>query len=94
MPLNSSEYLPSETGKEITNVDFSNTSSFGVAFPDIDNVSPCTTLMGFTFSSVTLAPAFATDAMNAQSNNRPMHSTTLICFMFTTITDTQFVSKV
>ncbi len=44
IPLNSSLYLPSEIGNDISNEEPTHTSSFGDAFPDIDNVSPCTTI--------------------------------------------------
>ena len=55
MPLNSRQYFPSETGKESSNEELIHTASFGCdAFPDIDNVSPCTT-QGGTFNSVTSA---------------------------------------
>jgi len=82
IPRNSSLYLSvSETGNEISNDESNHTASFGAAFPYIENVSPCTTKEG-TFNSVTLAPAIGTDAMNAQSNNRPLQDTALICFLF------------
>ena len=81
IPRNSSIYLPvSETGNEISNDESNHTASFGAAFPYIENVSPCKTKEG-TFSSVTLAPAIGTDTVNAQSNNKLIHDTALICFI-------------
>ena len=92
MPIKSRVYLSFETGREIANEDFNHTSSFGDAFPDIDNVSPCTT-QGGTVNSVTSALEIVTEAipMNAQSTNRPTHDTNWVCFIFISTTPDQFI---
>jgi len=92
IPIKSREYLSFETGREIANDDFKHTSSYGDAFPDIDNVSPCTTTEG-AFNSTTSALEIVTEAipMNAQSNNTPTQDTNPICFIFISTPSNQFI---
>ncbi len=70
--MNSAVYLPSETGKEITNDEVIHTVSFGVALPDKDTLAPSITTSGFTFSSVisALPIAMKTVTVNANAKTR------------------------